>query len=82
MRCTYPESAPCHDAIGDADAHAYERGAPITKRVQSFGGRPSLAFDHGIGSLVDVITFGDADPLVAGSPPRAGSRGVPVRPFP
>jgi len=65
--CRYLECAHYNEDPDDVGSHAYEPAAPITKRVQFSCGRPSLAFDHGVGSLVDVITFGNADPLVVGS---------------
>ena len=53
------------------DGHAYERARPVTKRVRFSGGNPLLSFDHGTGSLVKVLTFGNAEPLVVDSAYRS-----------
>lgn len=68
--CKRPRLAIVHDEnSAEPDAHAYEAGTPetITKRVQFYGGKPSLSFEHGVGSLVEFLTFGNADPLAARS---------------
>ena len=51
-----------------SDEHVFVAGPPptITKRVKFSQGEPYLTFPHGVGSLVKVLNFGNADVLVVG----------------
>jgi hypothetical protein len=66
--CGGTQRALWHSDCG-AFEHAYTAGPPqtITKRVQFSAGEPFLRFEHGIGSLVKMLKFGNADALVVGS---------------
>jgi hypothetical protein len=51
--------------------HSYHEFVPVldtlVKRVRNSGGQPLLAMNHGCGSLVKQVTFGNAPPMVVGS---------------
>ena len=50
------------------DYHPYDPiRDEIKKRVSVYEGQPHISFDHGAGSLVQVLTFGNAEPLAVAS---------------
>jgi hypothetical protein len=55
-----------HNDRNDSDFHEFQPHIALTtKRVQFYNGVPGLSFDCGSGSLVKMISFGNADPLPA-----------------
>jgi hypothetical protein len=68
--CGLYRSAPQHSGHDipsrEIKPHEYEPADPIKKRLGFWNGKPSLSFDHGVGSLVEVHRFGNAEPLAVG----------------
>jgi hypothetical protein len=66
--CRCSRSASQHYETCGAFTHAFEPEVEkIKKRVTFYGGSPRLSFDHGCGSLVQVLTFENAPPLAVSS---------------
>jgi len=67
VRCHDAEDVWQHDEGRAEEGHRFEGEAPITKRITFTGGRPHISFAHGVGSLVEIVRFANADPLVVES---------------